>query len=59
MNPGIMGWPGHHQGQGRSGVIWPAIVAILFAALAAISFAVEHSLTVQVLENLPIETEPQ
>jgi hypothetical protein len=41
------------------GVLWPSVVAILFATFAAISFAVDQSVGVSILSNLPIETEGQ
>ena len=39
-----------NQVRDRSGVAWAAVVAVLFAAVAAISFAVDQSVT---LSNLP------
>jgi hypothetical protein len=42
---------------GRGNIIWPSVIAILFATFAAISFAVDQSVTVSILANLPIEAE--
>jgi hypothetical protein len=50
MNPGayLYHWP---KGRGdHDGVAWATAIAILFAAVAAISFAVDQSVT---LESLP------
>jgi hypothetical protein len=60
MSPGAptIRWPGQ-RGQARDSVIWPSLVAILFATFAAISFAVDHSVTESNLANLPIEAEAQ
>lgn len=58
MGPGASGfrWP-THQVNGQGGIIWPSVIAILFATFAAISFAVDQSVTVSILANLPIEAE--
>ena len=55
MSPGAptLRWPG----QSRGGVIWPSVVAILFATFAAISFAVDQSVTVSILADLALEAE--
>jgi hypothetical protein len=60
MSPGAptFRWP-TSQAQRRTGMIWPSVVAILFATFAAISFAVDQSVTVSVLTYLPIEAEAQ
>ena len=60
MSPGASSfrWP-TNQAPGRGGVIWPSVVAILFATFAAISFAVDQSVTVSILANLPIDIEAQ
>jgi hypothetical protein len=56
MSPGAstIRWPTR---QTRGGTIWPSVVAILFAAIAAISFAVDQSVTVSIIADLPIEAE--
>ena len=58
MSPGASAyrWP-PARGRGRSGIVWPSVVAILFATFAAISFAVDQSVTVSILADLPIEAE--
>jgi hypothetical protein len=58
MSPGASSfrWP-TRQDNGRGNIIWPSVVAILFATFAAISFAVDQSVTVSILANLPIEAE--
>lgn len=58
MGPGAASfrWPSN-QAHGRAGVIWPSVIAILFATFAAISFAVDQSVTVSILANLPVEAE--
>jgi hypothetical protein len=58
MSPGASSfrWPSR-QDNGRGNIIWPSVVAILFATFAAISFAVDQSVTVSILANLPIEAE--
>ena len=55
MSPGASSirWPS----QPRRGLIWPSVVAILFATFAAISFAVDQSVTVSILSDLAIEAE--
>ena len=40
---------------GRGNIIWPSVIAILFATFAAISFAVDQSVTVSILTDLAIE----
>jgi hypothetical protein len=51
MNPGasLFHWPSH-QRHGDHGTAWALTVAILFAAVAAVSFAIDQSVT---LSNLP------
>ena len=39
------------------GVALALVIAILFVAVAIISFAVDQSVTVSILANLPIEAE--
>ena len=58
MSPGASSfrWPTHRD-NGRAGIMWPSVIAILFATFAAISFAVDQSVTVSILANLPIEAE--
>ena len=58
MSPGASSfrWPAH-QAHSRSGIIWPSVIAILFATFAAISFAVDQSVTVSILTDLAIEAE--
>ena len=48
-------WPAdrHH----RAGIVWSSVIAILFATFAASSFAVDQTVTVSILANLPIEAE--
>lgn len=55
MSPGAPGfrWPT----QRRGGVIWPSVVAILFATFAALSFAVDQNVTLAILADLAIEAE--
>lgn len=52
MSPGAptIRWPAdrHH----RAGIVWPSVIAILFATFAAISFAVDQSVT---LSSLPTQ----
>ena len=57
MSPGASSirWPS----QPRRGLIWPSVVAILFATFAAISFAVDQSVTVSILADLAIDAEMQ
>jgi hypothetical protein len=58
MSPGAPSfrWP-THQGNGRGGIVWPSVIAILFATFAAISFAVDQNVTVSILADLAIEAE--
>lgn len=58
MSPGAPSfrWP-TNQAPGRGSVIWPSVIAILFATFAAISFAVDQSVTVSILADLAIEAE--
>jgi len=58
MSPGASSirWPAR---QTRGGAIWPSVVAILFATFAAISFAVDQSVTVSILADLAIDAEMQ
>jgi hypothetical protein len=60
MSPGAstIRWPGN-RGHDGGGVIWPSLVAILFATFATISFAVDQNVTVSILADLPIEFEAQ
>jgi hypothetical protein len=50
MSPGafVVEWLHDHR-RGHDGVVWPSVVAILFAALAVASFAVDHSVTLSTL----------
>ena len=50
MSPGAVLSPFSRGGHDRSGTALATVVAILFAAVAAISFAVDQSVT---LSNLP------
>ena len=58
MSPGApaIRWP---RRQTHGGALWPSVVAILFATFAAISFAVDQSVTASILADLPIEGEAQ
>lgn len=58
MGPGAPGfrWPPAGR-RDRRGIVWPSVIAILFATFAAISFAVDQSVTVAILADLPIEAE--
>jgi hypothetical protein len=58
MSPGAPSfrWP-PARGRNRRGVIWPSVIAILFATFAAISFAIDQSVTLAILTDLPIEAE--
>jgi hypothetical protein len=58
MSPGAgsFRWP-THQAHDRAGLVWPSVIAVLFATFAAISFAVDQSVTVSILANLPIDAE--
>jgi hypothetical protein len=60
MSPGASSfrWP-TNRAPGRGGVIWPSVVAILFATFAAISFAVDQSVTVSILADLPLDIDAQ
>ena len=51
MSPGasLFHWPSHERHDDH-GTAWAVAVAILFAAVAAVSFAVDQSVT---LSNLP------
>ena len=55
MSPGAptFRWPS----QGPGGVVWPSVVAILFATFATISFAVDQNVTVSILADWAIEAE--
>jgi hypothetical protein len=50
MNPGASCYGSPPDKERDHGVAWASVVAILFAAVAAISFAVDQSVT---LSNLP------
>jgi hypothetical protein len=54
MGPGASTyrWP-----RDRRGIVWPSVIAILFATFAAISFAIDQSVTLAILTDLPIEAE--
>ena len=41
----------------RRGMVWSSVIAILFATFAAISFAIDQSVTVSILTDLQIESE--
>jgi len=58
MSPGAPGyrWPPARR-RDRSSIVWPSVIAILFATFAAISFAVDQSVTVSILADLAIEAE--
>ena len=53
MSPGafMYDWPGSKRRV--SGVVWPSVIAILFATLSVISFAIDQSVTVSILTELP------
>ena len=42
---------------GHGGIVWPSVVAILFATFAAISFAIDQSVGLEILADLPIDGE--
>jgi hypothetical protein len=50
MNPGTSFHFFHRGAHGESSTTWAAIIAILFAVIAAVSFAVDQSVT---LSSLP------
>jgi len=50
MNPGTSFHFFHRGARGESSTTWAAIIAILFAVIAAVSFAVDQSIT---LSSLP------
>jgi hypothetical protein len=58
MSPGASTyhWPPAKR-RDRRGLVWPSVIAILFATFAAISFAVDQSVTVSILADLPIEND--
>ena len=60
MSPGAPSFPSPSAGRrDRGGIVWPSVIAILFATFATLSFAVDQSVTVSILANLPIDAEAQ
>jgi len=49
MDPGASSYDKRKAGRTEVGVGWASVVAILFAAVAAISFAVDQSVTLSPL----------
>jgi hypothetical protein len=52
MSPGAFMYGWSDDKQRFSGVVWPSVVAFLFAALSVISFAIDQSVTVSILPEL-------
>ena len=53
MNPSLsMGTPRATEPHRDRGVLWASVIAVLFAAVAAISFAVDQSVTLSTLPML-------
>lgn len=54
MGPGasLYGWS--YGGRSRGSVVWPSVIAILFAALSVASFAVDQSVTLSTMPELPV-----
>jgi len=52
MNPGAS-WYDLNDRRDPGGVVWASVIAILFAAIAAISFAVDQSVTLSSLAAPP------
>jgi hypothetical protein len=60
MSPGAPGFPWRSVGRrDRGGIVWPSVIAILFATFATLSFAIDQSVTVSILTDLPIDAEAQ
>jgi hypothetical protein len=54
MSPGASPFR-HYDGAGRwGGVVWPSLIAILFAALSVISFAIDQSIALSPPPEPPV-----
>lgn len=54
MSPGASLYDRPHDiGEDHGGVVWPSVIAILFATLSVISFAVDQSVTLSSPPELP------
>jgi hypothetical protein len=52
MSPGAFMYGWSDDKQRFRGVVWPSVIAILFATLSVISFAIDQSVTVSILPEL-------
>jgi hypothetical protein len=52
MSPGAFTYGWSDGKQRFRGVVWPSVIAILFATLSVISFAIDQSVTVSILPEL-------
>lgn len=54
MSPGALlhGWL-HDTRRRQGGIVWPSVIAILFATLSVISFAVDQTVTLSSLPEPP------